>query len=127
MHDNTTPIERGTRAVVEHGIWCMECDEPSMDCPHCVQLGHDVTVAVLRAVSGARGAVVGRMLTRGAEIRAAREAARMSQNALAEAMRRAGQEHWRQTTVSRVERDIQRLTVDEWFAIRDVFGVGGAS
>lgn len=53
-----------------------------------------------------------------------RKAAGMSQTALADAMRTAGQDHWRQNTVSRVERGAQRINVGE---IRDLSRILGGS
>lgn len=51
-----------------------------------------------------------------------RKAQRMSQDALGAAMRDAGQAHWRQTTVSRVENGRQRLTAGEVLALQQVLG-----
>lgn len=51
-----------------------------------------------------------------------RQAAGMSQTALADAMRAEGQDHWRQTTASRVERGRQRLTAGEVLALQRILG-----
>lgn len=47
-----------------------------------------------------------------------------SQNALATRMREIGQDHWRQTTVSRVENGAQGLTVGELRALTELLGQG---
>ena len=62
--------------------------------------------------------------TVGANIRQLRKQRGMSQTALAEAMREAGQSHWYQTTVSRVELGTQGLDLDEAGALEDVLGGG---
>lgn len=51
-----------------------------------------------------------------------RKARGMNQTALADAMRAAGQGHWRQTTVSRVELGKQRLTGGEVMALQKILG-----
>lgn len=58
----------------------------------------------------------------GANLRTAREDRRISQTALAEEMRAAGFDHWRQTTVSRVERGAQRLRLSEVIALEKLVG-----
>lgn len=60
----------------------------------------------------------------GSNIRYLREELGISQSALAESMREGGQDHWRQTTVSRVERGTQELSVGELLALERVFGPG---
>lgn len=51
-----------------------------------------------------------------------RKALGLSQEALAEAMREAGQAHWRQTTVSRIENGKQELTVRELRSLEGILG-----
>lgn len=57
-----------------------------------------------------------------ANIARLRRTRRLSQKALAEAMRNHGQDHWRQTTASRVELGQQRLTGAEVVALQKVLG-----
>lgn len=53
-------------------------------------------------------------------VAAFRKQYRMSQHDLARAMRESGFSHWRQTTVSRTEKDQRPLRVDEWGMLRSV-------
>ena len=55
-------------------------------------------------------------------LRERREAAGLSQVALADAMRNAGMDHWRQTTVSRVERGTQGVKPWESAALDKILG-----
>ncbi|MFK5688737.1 helix-turn-helix domain-containing protein [Ornithinimicrobium sp. LYQ92] len=60
----------------------------------------------------------------GSNVRYARQEVGLSQSDLAAAMREAGQEHWHQTTVSRVERGAQSITVAEGMALTTILGPG---
>lgn len=51
-----------------------------------------------------------------------RRASEVNQEALARAMQAMGLAHWRQTTVSRVERGAQDLTAEELIALGFIFG-----
>lgn len=58
----------------------------------------------------------------GANIRFARTEKGLSQAALADAMREAGQGHWRQNTVSRVENGRQEVYLGELDALERILG-----
>lgn len=58
----------------------------------------------------------------GANVSRLRKRAGLSQTALALAMREAGQTHWRQNTVSRVETGRQSLNVGEFRALSEILG-----
>ncbi|MCT1618497.1 helix-turn-helix domain-containing protein [Janibacter hoylei] len=60
----------------------------------------------------------------GSNVRFARQEKGLSQAALAESMRAEGQAHWRQTTVSRVERGDQKIAVGEIRALERILGPG---
>jgi len=60
----------------------------------------------------------------GENVRDLRASAGLSQVELAEAMVEKGQTHWRQTTVSRVERGIQSVDFEEWVALEEILGPG---
>ena len=60
----------------------------------------------------------------GRNVRDLRVASGLSQTALADAMRVAGLEHWRQTTVSRIERGTQVINMGELKALEAIVGEG---
>jgi ribosome-binding protein aMBF1 (putative translation factor) len=61
----------------------------------------------------------------GQNVRDLRAAAGLSQVALADAMRNAGMDHWRQTTVSRIENGAQTITnTGELKALEAILGDG---
>lgn len=60
----------------------------------------------------------------GSNVRFLRQERGFTQAQLAEEMQKAGQDHWYQTTVSRVERGSQSLTSAEVLALNEVLGSG---
>lgn len=60
----------------------------------------------------------------GSNIRYLRQEDGLTQSGLAEAMRDAGQTHWHQTTVSRIERGAQTPTAAELLTLEKLLGTG---
>lgn len=58
----------------------------------------------------------------GRNVASLRRGAGLSQQALADEMRHQGMDHWRQTTVSRVESGAQVVDCDEWLALEGIVG-----